>query len=294
MTGARFVVTGCARSATMYTAHMLTAAGLDCGHERVPAYRRDTFDLSSSRGVGESSCLAAPFLPLDIPTVHLVRPPLDVIGSLVGRRMLDGGHESFAAFVHAHAPEVFEHPPGVERAAAYWLAWNRMVEPHAHLRWCSTTLDTRDVATLAHRAGIEVDTTAVEQALAATSRRINARETTRIAPEDLGELAPEVDALREHYGLPWHEPIDTFDEKVPAMSNPDVHWFRNKRTGKEWAANPGRPEHTRMTADPTFERIEDEPAPAPKPKRTSRKSKSNPHPGGLDEFAASEERGTDG
>lgn len=48
-----------------------------------------------------------------------------------------------------------------------------------------------------------------------------------------------------------------------------VEQFRNRETGLVWAANPGTPEHTRMSASEQFERVEPE-----RPKRRKGSGKS--------------------
>lgn len=48
-----------------------------------------------------------------------------------------------------------------------------------------------------------------------------------------------------------------------------VERFRNRETGLVWAANPGTPEHVRMSSSSQFEPVKPEPAPA-KPKQRGR------------------------
>lgn len=47
-----------------------------------------------------------------------------------------------------------------------------------------------------------------------------------------------------------------------------VERFRNRETGLVWAANPGTPEHKRMTENDEFEPVKPEPAKPPKRSRS--------------------------
>ncbi len=100
-----FIITGCARSGTAYTAKLLTAAGVPCTHEEVfSLHAAERLTAGHAGGVhsatfknvgeelgrkGESSWLAAPLLdklPKDIIIFHQLRNPLHVIRSLMRRR----------------------------------------------------------------------------------------------------------------------------------------------------------------------------------------------------------------
>lgn len=163
----RFVVTGCARSGTGYVARLL-----GCGHEFVYA----TQGRRPRPAEGDVSCFAAPHLPIPgVTTVHLVRAPLHCIASLAGKRFLDGAHREFASHVARHAPEVFDHPPGARRAAAYWLAWNRLAA-RADLTWRLHTLSAVDPVNVSDPQPVDLD--------------------------DLGPLAGPVAEAAEAYGVP--------------------------------------------------------------------------------------------
>ena len=95
-----FVVTGCARSGTAYTAAVLSRLGLRCGHEVVfgPATRAFT---GFGGQHGDSSWLAVPFLgqlpagPDGAVVLHRVRHPLKVVRSLLGIRFFDDRSRAF-------------------------------------------------------------------------------------------------------------------------------------------------------------------------------------------------------
>ena len=166
-----FVVTGCARSGTAYTAAVLSGLGLRCGHEVVFGPRTRGFDGWHGQH-GDSSWLAAPFLDQlgDALVFHQVRHPLKVVRSLVGVRFFadrgaaflhgddaytrakwavrerltaaghveqsDKGprpHKVYREFVRTYAPELWEPATEVERSLRYWLTWT---PPHPRHRPC--------------------------------------------------------------------------------------------------------------------------------------------------------------
>lgn len=206
----RFVVTGCARSGTKYTAQMLTLGGILTGHEDVFNRWTDDYGLREDWPTdvvdGDSSFIAAPHAaPLaeaGLTVVHLVREPLDVIASVCAEGMLADLTIPYAAYVAAHVPDVAEQPPGPRRAAAYWLGWNALVEDHAHYTWRTGQVDEADVRALATAAGTKFVRTRVREALARVSTTTNHRNaTTPVMLHDLGPLADGVLDAAERYGV---------------------------------------------------------------------------------------------
>jgi hypothetical protein len=133
--GARILLTGCGRSGTSYTATLLTALDLRCGHEKVfrlPEIVRGEVDWPDDLPA-ESSWLAAPFLsslPQDTLVLHQVRHPLAVIRSLRRVRLFDGAGP-FRDFVAAHLGEPLASAPALEACLMYWDGWNALVEERA-------------------------------------------------------------------------------------------------------------------------------------------------------------------
>lgn len=207
----RFVVTGCARSGTKYTAHLLTRAGIACGHEDVfnrwdeqyglpSGWRNDAFD-------GDASFIAAPFTEQlaadDLTVVHQVRPPLDVIRSICGMAWLQNLRLPYVAFVAQHTPAVTDEPPGPRRAAAYWLGWNELAAQHAAATWRLSDLTPQDVHALAERTGLDLDGERVAAALDRAPRNINHRgHRADVSIDDLGSLADAVADAADRYGVP--------------------------------------------------------------------------------------------
>jgi hypothetical protein len=88
-----FVVTGCARSATTYTARLLSDAGCACTHEAVFGPHTKGFSGWGAEQ-GDSSWLAVPFLgelPRDTVVVHQVRDPRKAVDALVRFQMFSTG-----------------------------------------------------------------------------------------------------------------------------------------------------------------------------------------------------------
>jgi hypothetical protein len=133
----RFLVTGCGRSGTGYTAKLLADLGLPCGHEAVfrpPNVERARFDWPANLP-GESSWLGAPFLgslPKGTVVLHQVREPVSVIRSFLRIRFFDEP-SAYLRFAVARAPELAS-GDRVERCMRYWLAWNRLAERAADLQ----------------------------------------------------------------------------------------------------------------------------------------------------------------
>jgi hypothetical protein len=154
----QYVVTGTGRSGTVYLANLLTSCGLPCGHEsvftpwgidearvrldgRVPiqasaislAACGDWFDGRDV--VADSSYMAAPFLDHPILSaacvLHIVRHPMDVINSfVVGLNYFQQWMppDAWHWFMYTHVPELrLDHHP-LDRAALYYVRWNRMIE----------------------------------------------------------------------------------------------------------------------------------------------------------------------
>jgi hypothetical protein len=155
----QYVVTGTGRSGTVYLANLLTKCGLPCGHEGVftpwgleeaiarlegrSAIQVSAISIASCgdwfHGAGElvadSSYMAAPFLDhgilADAHVLHVVRHPMDVINSFViGLNYFQQWMPSdpWHWFMYTHVPELRLDYHPLERAALYYVRWNRMIE----------------------------------------------------------------------------------------------------------------------------------------------------------------------
>lgn len=206
----RYVVTGCARGGTAYVAELLTAAGLNCGHEAIwGAWAPDFGERCLTPPTpleGDCSFIAAPFIGRYSPAVHLVRPPLDVIRSICGNAWLANPLMPYVRFVDHHTGgAVLAQPPGPRRAAAYWVAWNRLIESgKPELRWDVTAIEPGHILDLAALVGLRVSMAKARRAQRGTDRAINHRLPPAgwITQDDLGQLAGAVVEMAAQYRIP--------------------------------------------------------------------------------------------
>lgn len=158
----QYLITGTGRSGTVYLANLLTSASLPCGHESIftpwgyreararlegqaPVYvsaisREACGDWlpNPAELVADSSYMAAPFLDSDLlegaRIIHAVRHPLQVINSFVvglGYFLEPYPTDIWHQFIYSHLPELQQHWHPLERAALYYVRWNRMIEQRA-------------------------------------------------------------------------------------------------------------------------------------------------------------------
>lgn len=176
-----FIVTGTGRSTTKYTAEVLTAAELPCGHEHACSswmddYSDDQVWRDAPSGVGESSWQAAPFTDAmqaeGVKVIHLVRHPAEVASSLIGNRMLlpepEGGallpwHE----FIKAHLGDRLWRLHPHDRALQFWVDWNLLIKT-PDLRWTAPVTG-REIDDLAYLLGRRADTSAIDS----VSKQVN-------------------------------------------------------------------------------------------------------------------------
>lgn len=160
-----YIVTGTGRCGTLFAANYLTSAGVPCTHEAVftPAGLDFAFRVldGSEKAVSskiskgdnlsdceieisaESSYMAAPFLRKfpNTKTIHLVRNPMDVVGSFLGMGYFVSANPSplpddeqskenclYERFIHSFLDELGEDMTSLDRACLYWAAWNEMIE----------------------------------------------------------------------------------------------------------------------------------------------------------------------
>jgi hypothetical protein len=162
----KYLVTGTARSGTVFMARLLTSVGVPCAHEAVFGY--DGLQMAKRRLLGEkpiepswvsqsrmdkgqweelerwmpdahqivaeSSYMAAPFLAdaclSGVRVIHVVRDPIKVVNSLCN--YLDyfrspTPQNRYEEFVYERLPELAGDMGHYDRAALYWARWNRMV-----------------------------------------------------------------------------------------------------------------------------------------------------------------------
>ena len=212
----RWAIGGCPRSGTTWTAKVLSAGGMDTGHERIAA---DSYRILGEPALldrGESSFATVPaFSKLrrqGTMTVQLVRAPLDGIASMWARGIsLEAG--AVADLARRHIPSIYAYS-GVRRVAAYWCEWNLLGWGKADLVWRIHQTSRRDFEELADRVGVPFE--------------------WRDTPVDVGHnrpavtkdmLGPElwhrVAHLSDVFGVPMrHDPVLT--GPVPPVTGPQV------------------------------------------------------------------------
>lgn len=183
-----FVVTGTPRSGTQYASRLLTALGLPCKHEAVLRPRTPVVDVIRwlSADVGEASWMAWIVVPLligrRIPVLHTIRNPWAVIDSLVNRNQIlrlmsneQSNLQSVRDIIDAFLPDVFAYSERVDRAAAFVLGWEQLIETHAPDRF-DYYVERLDVATILEMLGYlgtTADDYTISDALSQTSQKTN-------------------------------------------------------------------------------------------------------------------------
>lgn len=230
----KFLVTGCSRSGTAYTAKLLSSLGVSCAHERsFNIYR--VFDIgetirhfAESRYQGDSSFLGAPLLgklPKDTVVLHQLRDPISVIRSHMGIRFfaepyrasmyLAANHLDFLAFMKSSCPEVFRGNE-LTRCMQYWVSWNRLIQAASqwddvtYFRYRIEMLDNDVLQVLLSLLDDTRHSDLHEFAVSSISRSTN----TRIRDESIswdtlpaGRVKESLEALAAEYGYQHPSPI---------------------------------------------------------------------------------------
>jgi len=155
----KYIITGTGRCGTMFMSKFLTSAKIHCEHEFI--FTNLGIDIARENLknypdiVAEASYMAAPYLSTDIlkdcKIIHLVREPIQVINSFVVGYCYFFSHRlncdqiegewtyeyppgadpefKFMNFIYSHVPELKRLDlSAVDRAALYYINWNKMIE----------------------------------------------------------------------------------------------------------------------------------------------------------------------
>jgi hypothetical protein len=200
----RFVITGTGRSGTGFLATALLFCRVRCGHEELftPAGR-----VANPFLRGDASWMALPHLDRFTGYVlHAVRHPLDTIRSMVGIHLFDDEDVTderapYQEFIKAHS-DVWEFESPVERAMAFYVEWNRRIEPYAHKRVRVEDVTGQDLYDLIHYSGAKHAPWEIQQNIDAVPRDVNTRVRPELEWADLpdGELKSELELLAKEYG----------------------------------------------------------------------------------------------
>lgn len=200
----RFIIVGAGRCGTGYMSKVFQSAGVNCGHETVFG----PLGLNAATALravhphleAEASWLAAPYLdsPLlqSAAVIHLVRDPCRVLASFVNLPIFRT-ITPFSQFIWEHQPHVFEYSTAVDRAASYFVRWNRWIERLAGSRRIVHRVED-DAAALIRRLTIALDT----PALFSDTRYNHRGEPPDVSARDIGDkrLRGQFLELSEQYG----------------------------------------------------------------------------------------------
>lgn len=120
----QYVITGCAGSGTGWGHRVMTELGSPCGHQRFYT----TSGISDRTGFrGDSSWCAMPYVNGDLPTLVLVRNPLQVVRSISQLKpfLSDECDDPASQYVKQFHPGVYEAPDRLGRILRYVATWDR-------------------------------------------------------------------------------------------------------------------------------------------------------------------------
>ena len=132
-----FLITGTGRSGTGYAAQLLSRCLIPVGHEAVFNPKNIAAGNTGWGDYrGEASWLAAPSLPLNVPTVQLVRNPLETLRSLVGIGFFgrtNPGHKdyedyAFEALGSTNFQPTDDRQEIIDRCVDFMYEWSAMIE----------------------------------------------------------------------------------------------------------------------------------------------------------------------
>ena len=207
----RYVITGTGRCGTGYLAMVMSALGIDCGHETV--FGPKATGWGNRRG--EASWMAVPFLEqlqpfvmadlVDMPfVVHLVRNPLDVVNSLMGIGFFDDepieGHHAYLEYVPDH---VRAEASPLERACRFVVEWLERSEALADVTLRVESLTGAALVPLVHAAGAYHSAGEIDQKLAMAPKDVNHRPRGEYG---WGDVTDQLRAAAVRYG---YEPKET-------------------------------------------------------------------------------------
>jgi hypothetical protein len=205
----RFVVVGTGRSGTRYAARLFTELDIPCGHEAAFALEAIGRPL-----VGDASFGIVAFLARFAGIVfHQVRHPLAVLRSMLATDFFNspGQYTPYYRLLQATLPRLERRGTPVRKAMYYIVAWNRLCEPAATLRWRVESLDATTLSRATALIGCARSVAACAAALERVPRDVNRLELRSLQRSDLtwADLpdCPEkrdlVDAMRRYgYGQP--------------------------------------------------------------------------------------------
>lgn len=224
----RFLITGCGRSGTTFSAELFTRLGCPCAHEEYFGARRPRWIVEklADLGVitlawkmppyGEAAWQAAallPLLPRDLVVFHQVRHPLDYIRSRHKKGWVHGHtrHRRLPHFPKIRR-EAFRALPLVEQVdliARFWIDWNELVETRvgerSYLRYRVEDMNVDLVARMLNMIDFPLERQLVESTLVDLPTDVNTRGSKR---QDItwdlisAPIRKRLEMLATRYGYP--------------------------------------------------------------------------------------------
>ena len=268
----KFVLAACPRSATAYSARLLSNLGLECGHETYFKFKQRIHRFLELGSVaGDASWLAVPFLdklPPHVRILHQTRHPLHVIRSLQQIRFFDLREDGqpvrqglglhFTQFAFRHCTPLLDYPTARERAIWFYYHWNKMIESaaegHRILRFAIEEFDQDQlVRVLAH---LHVTTDQIpdelqEAHLELLPRNINAKiseKTMNVEEVRWDDLPNEVQELAISYG---YGPLASEDRSVDRWTDAVQSAQNVLRKHAQVVANAWRAEQEKLLGELT-------------------------------------------
>jgi hypothetical protein len=218
----KYVVISTPRSATGYTARVLSELGLNCGHEKSFCTPHQLCYRAGEEIWGDSSWLAAPFIKDMPPTtlvLHQLRDPIKTLDSMMTRRQLRGcnpGGEAprgeYTQFLRKYVENWESEESQHERLARFWVEWNLRIEQANHpnyLRYWVEDMDEELLLRIISHLGVTVSPSQIQSALE-IDKSVNHHpgEGQRIVPWAEKFCAqetpkPNVRSLSRRYGYSW-------------------------------------------------------------------------------------------
>jgi len=133
-----FVVVGSPRASTGYTSIVLSALGLNCGHEDAFSWDKQKYTKEDTEEIwGDSSWLAVPYLdkmPESTIVIAVTRPGLSSINSILhggGKGPVFRRSGPYGRFVRKHLPEIVDIKDDVEAAHFFYDSWMERINKFA-------------------------------------------------------------------------------------------------------------------------------------------------------------------
>lgn len=212
-------------------AKVMQACGVVCGHENVYdhssiCWKRWTKEFPEWEA--DSSWLAVPHLhEFDGNIIHLVRHPLKVIRSLCSIKVLTDGYlnsNPYSQYKHKHCPKAWAHKEPHNRAAHFWIEWNKRINPYADARIKIEDIEPKWIQSMLWLTGRDKDIKEIEAAMGvSTSYNAMPKEFEDLELSDLDDdLLADLIELANTYGYDLDYTIKNYKKHKNRMHKASV------------------------------------------------------------------------